>query len=145
MTSSQTNRGESVANSVELATGYISLAVSSRGLGRDVGRQFAGIEKQSVTTGKKVGQNFVAAGVQSGKGFGKSFGSSVGSTLKGALGATAILGAATKVIRFLGEANAEAVEANKVGRETARVIRTTGGAANISAKQVAETIRSHFQ
>ena len=43
---------------VELATAYVSLAVSSRGLGKDVARELAGTEGAAAAAGKRAGSRF---------------------------------------------------------------------------------------
>ena len=43
---------------IELATGYVNLVVSTRGLGRDVGRQFGAAERQAGRSGKAAGAKF---------------------------------------------------------------------------------------
>lgn len=42
---------------VELATGYITLAVETRGLARDVGKMFGGVESQAGKTGRNMGRS----------------------------------------------------------------------------------------
>jgi tape measure domain-containing protein len=45
---------------VELANAYVSLAVSSKGLGKDIVKQFGGVEKQAESTGKRAGSRLMA-------------------------------------------------------------------------------------
>lgn len=44
-----------MASGLELATAYVSLSVSTRGLGRDIAREFAGAERQAQASGKRIG------------------------------------------------------------------------------------------
>lgn len=80
-----------MAPAVELATGYVSLAVSTRGLGKGVAREFAGIERQADATGKRSGKRLgvglagalKAGGLVTGvAGIVKGFGAAVGSAGK---------------------------------------------------------------
>ena len=105
----------------ELATGYISLAVSTRGLGKDIARQFGGVEKQATKSGRTAGSRL---------------GSGILGGVKGIAAPIAGLLAADKIIKFFGDSLAEAREAQKVGAVTTQVIKATGGAAKISAGQV---------
>lgn len=41
----------------ELGVGYVTLTVSTRGLGKDLAKQFLGAEKQASKTGKRMGKN----------------------------------------------------------------------------------------
>lgn len=45
---------------VELANAYVSLAVSSKGLGKDVIKQFGGVEKEAGKTGQRAGSKLMA-------------------------------------------------------------------------------------
>lgn len=106
----------------EVASAFVSLMPSARGFGssaqRQIGPQMDGVAKTS------------------GSRFGKVFAYSSMGPLR-ALG-TAALGffAVSKVKAFFGSAISEAREAQKVSALTAQVIKSTGGAAGISAKQV---------
>lgn len=104
---------------VELATAFVSLAVSTRGLGRDVSRELGGMERQAVGTGKRMGSTLTAG---------------IGGSFKALGGMVAALGVAD----FLGGAIAEARESQKVGALTAQVIKSTGGAAKVTAGQVSD-------
>lgn len=68
--------------STELATGYISLAISTKGLGRQVAREFTGVERQADSSGKSAGSRF-----------GKGFSTAVKA---GALGAAVVGAVAAK-------------------------------------------------
>src|SRR5215216_317670 len=77
-----------MAPAVELATGYVSLAVSSRGIAKGVAREFAGVERLADSTGKRSGKRLslgMAAALKAGglvtgvAGIVKGFGAAVGS------------------------------------------------------------------
>lgn len=46
-----------MASGEELGVGYVTLTVSTRGLGKDLAKQFLGAEKQASKTGKRMGKN----------------------------------------------------------------------------------------
>lgn len=46
-----------MATGEELGVGYVTLTVSTRGLGKDLAKQFLGAEKQASKTGKRMGKN----------------------------------------------------------------------------------------
>lgn len=96
----------------EVAVSYVSLLPSAKGFGRKLDSQIGG-EVQS--SGKRLGM-----------GFGKMFAAG------GALLAAAGVGS------FLTGAIGEAREAQKVGALTTSIIKSTGGAAKISAGQIGE-------
>lgn len=106
--------------SVELATGYLSLAVSTKNMGRDIARGFQGAERYADDAGKR-----------SGKRFGGAF---KGLAVAGIAGA--IAGAGVAAVKGISGAIAEAREAEKVGKTTAQIIKSTGGAAKVSAGDV---------
>lgn len=112
---------------VELATAYISLVPSMKGVQGEVSRQFAPVSKQTEQEGKKAGSRF-SRGVKSG-------------TAKMAAGLAGAF-AAAKIVDFAGDALAEARESQKVGAVTAQVIKSTGGAAKITAGQVGDLASS---
>ena len=112
---------------VELATAYISLVPSMKGVQGEVSRQLAPVSKEADKQGKKAGGRFS-----------KAFGSSTGK-LVAAAGGLAIF---TQVTGFLKDANAEAREAQKVGAVTTQVIKSTGGAAKVTASQVGDLASS---
>lgn len=109
---------------VELAAGYVSLIPSFKG--------------GAAAISKELGPHTSRAGEDLGKETGRRFGSGFSSSLKGVVGGTVAVLAAVKVKDFLGDALGEAREAVAIGKETERVIRTTGGAANVSAAQVGD-------
>jgi hypothetical protein len=96
---------------VDVASAYVSLIPNARGFGPALSRQ----------VGPQVGK----AGTSMGAGLGKSM-------LRGFIA----IGAAVKIAQFFGDSLAEAREANAIAALTANVIKTTGGAAKVSAAQV---------
>jgi len=106
---------------VELATAYVALTVETKGLAKDVARGFAPVEKQAADTGRRAGAKFSG-------GMGAAF-KNLGGLFAGAMAGLAVKD-------FLGDALSEARESQKVGALTASVIRSTGGAAKITADQV---------
>lgn len=95
----------------EVASAYVSLLPSAKGFGSKLDGQISGDVKAS---GKRLGSHW-----------GKVFGVAAG------------LGIGAKAISFLGDSLGEAREAQQVGNRTAGVIKSMGGAANISAEGVA--------
>lgn len=73
-----------------------------------------------------------------GKTAGHTLGGSMGGAMKSAFGIAAGLGAVTAVTGLIGGAIGEAREAQKTAEQTAAVLKSTGGAAKVSAKQVDE-------
>lgn len=94
----------------EVASAYVSILPSAKGFGRSLDSQISG---DVTSSGKRLGSSW-----------GKVFGIAAG------------LGIGVKAVQFLGDSLGEAREAQKVGAQTNAVIKATGGAANISAKQV---------
>jgi SLT domain-containing protein/murein DD-endopeptidase MepM/ murein hydrolase activator NlpD len=82
------------------------------------------------------------SGDEAGKGYGKSVSSSLKSVAGKVLGALGAMFAFDKIKDFAKEAYAEARESQKVGAQTAAVIKSTGGAAKITAKQVGDLATS---
>jgi phage-related protein len=108
--------------SMEIASAYVSLLPSAKGFGSKLNSQ--------------IGGDVTKAGRTSGSRFGKVFATSTMSPIR-AIGAAALgLFAVDKVKNFLGASIGEAREAQKVSALTGQVIKTTGGAANVSAIQV---------
>jgi hypothetical protein len=106
----------------EVASAYVSLLPSAKGFGSKLSSQ--------------IGGDVTKAGRSSGNRFGKVFATASMSPIR-AFGAAALgLFAVDKVKDFFKSSIGEAREAQKVGALTAQVIKTTGGAANISAAQV---------
>jgi murein DD-endopeptidase MepM/ murein hydrolase activator NlpD len=106
--------------STELATGFVSLAVSTRGMGAQIARGFQSADQEADKAGKRAG---------------KRFGGAMGGLARaGIVGAVA--GAGIAAVKGLSTAIDEAREAQKVGATTAQIIKSTGGAAKVSAAQV---------
>lgn len=97
----------------EVASAFVSLIPSARGFGSATERQ--------------VGPELAKSGKHIGAGLGKAM-----------FGAAAAIGAGLGVTRLFSDSIGEAREAQKVGALTAQVIKTTGGVANVSAKQVSK-------
>jgi hypothetical protein len=110
--------------SVNVGTAYLEIVPSARGfagkLQGQVGSSVAGVGK---TAGDKAG---------------KSFGSAFGGRVKSIIGATAGLALGAAAVGLLKGSIAEAREAQRVGALTTQVIKTTGGAAHVTAQQVGE-------
>lgn len=79
-----------------------------------------------------IGRNFDDAGKKAGR----RFSGGLAPSFKGIAGMAAAAFAGVKVVSLFGDFITEAREAEKIGRITANAIRVTGGAANVSAKQV---------
>lgn len=103
----------------ELGVAYLSLAVSSGGVERDIRKSLGNVESDAGRAGKKSGSAF-AGGFKG---------------VLGILGGLAVLG---KTADFLRDANAEARESQKVNALTASIIKSTGGAAKVTAGQVGD-------
>jgi hypothetical protein len=87
---------------------------------------------------KGLGPELDSAGKRGGKRFGDVFARSYAGPLK-AIGAAAVgVFATAKVAGFLRDSIAEARESQKVGALTAQVIKSTGGAAKVTAAQVGD-------
>lgn len=104
---------------VDLGVAYLSVAASTGGLSKDIKGAMGGVESSMGASGKRSGGLFTGA-------------------FKGALGVLGGLAVVGKVGQFLASANAEARESIKVNALTANVIKTTGGAAKVTTKQVAD-------
>lgn len=112
-----------MANGIELATAYISLAVSGADLAPQARKEFGAVEREADKVGKSSG---------------KKFSSGIGGAVKGLGPLFAGVLAGIGVKDFLGDALGEARESQKVGALTANVIKQTGGAAKITAAQVGD-------
>lgn len=98
----------------EVGTAFVSVLPSAKGFGRSLDAQVGGdLDKSGKTSGRRWGNALKA-------------------------GAIAVAGGAALATRFLGDAIGEAREAQKVGALTNSVIKATGGAAKVSAKQVGD-------
>lgn len=85
--------------------------------------------------GEQIGEAFIAVRPNT-QGFQNELNGSVSKSIGNVAGLIAAGFAANKVKDFFGAAVAEATEAQKVSAQTAAVIKSTGGAAKISAKDV---------
>jgi phage-related protein len=106
--------------SVELATAYVSIVPSAKGMGAAIGKELGGpVEQAAGDAGKKAG-----------------------GILSSTLGKAAAIGggllAANELKNFLGSTIDAARESNKVAAQTAQVVKSTGGAANLTADQFAD-------
>jgi hypothetical protein len=97
----------------EVASAYVSLIPSAKGFASGVVKE---TDKAATTAGKS---------------FGGKFAGSVKGILGGAL-------AGLGVTKLISDSLSEAREAQKVGALTTQVIKSTGGAANVTAKQVGD-------
>jgi hypothetical protein len=107
-----------VTAGTNVGTAYLEVVPSAKG--------FAG-KLQS-----QVGGDMVKGGKAAGESYAKGFGGG----LKKLVGVAAGFVAVDKITGFLKDANAEAREAQKVGALTTQVIKSTGGAANVTATEV---------
>jgi hypothetical protein len=107
-----------MADGTEVGTAYITITPSAAGFGSKLQQQITG---EAGVAGTKAGQALGTGLTGQASGIAKSVG-----------GIFAAVGAA----RFLKGAIAEAENAARVGRLTEAVIKSTGGAAGVSAKQV---------
>lgn len=115
-----------MADGVEIATAYVSLVPSFQGAQGRIRSELEGTTNAAADR----------AGRSSGQRFGSRFTSAVRSPISklGAVVAGAF--AVDKVKDFLAGSIDEARESQKVSAQTAQVIRSTGGAAGVSANQV---------
>src|SRR4051812_32662003 len=104
----------------EVGTVFVSVVPSARGFGNVLNSQ--------------IGPAAAAAGKSGGAAYGGTFRGAVGSALKG-FGAIFAVGA---IVKGIGSVIDAGREAQKVGAATAQIIKATGGAAKISAKQVGQ-------
>lgn len=111
-----------MSEAVELATAYVNLVPSFSGIQGAITKGLGGpTEKAAADVGKRAG---------------KGMGSSLASGLKVAIGPVAAILGAAAVGGLLRESFAEAREAQKVGATTEQIIRSTGGAAKVTAADV---------
>jgi len=106
----------------EVASAYVSLMFSAKGATDQITKEVAGASAKAGTEGGRAAGKGFHAGMIPGV-------AKIGAAIGGAF-------AATKVVDFLKDSVAEARESQKVGAITANVIKSTGGAANVTAKQV---------
>lgn len=112
---------------VELATAYVSIVPSMQGISSSLTKQFAPA---------------AAAAQKSGQESGKRFGSGISSGVKGIAATIGGIFVLSKVSDFFQSAIADARESNRVGALTESVIKSTGGAAKITAAQVGDLANS---
>jgi hypothetical protein len=107
-----------MTDGIEVGRAHVAVTADARAAVRSVQQDFT---RNMPTTGKRAG-GVLSKGLLVG--------------VKGIAGPIAALFAVSKVVDFFKAANEEAREAQKVGARTTNVIKTTGGAANVTAKQV---------
>ena len=111
---------------VDVGTAYLQVVPSAKGFSANLSREIGGGMESA---GK-------SAGDSAAKGFGASFKSGIATVAKaGALGLAAVFAGG---VAFAKDAIGEAREAQKVGAVTTQIIKSTGGAAKISADQVGD-------
>lgn len=108
---------------VELATAYVALTVETRNIAKEVQQGFDPVQKIADKSGAQAGKRFSGS-------MGKMF-AGLGGLFAGAM-------AGIGVKDLLADSIAEARESQKVGALTAAVIKSTGGAAKITAEQVGD-------
>jgi hypothetical protein len=110
----------------EVGSAYVSIIPSAKGFGstlnRGIGRQ---VDQSGTTAGKRFGGRF-SGGMRPGLAL-------AGRGIAGLVGPLAVLGG----VRVLGNFVTDARESARVSALTAQAIKSTGGAANVSAKEVA--------
>jgi hypothetical protein len=120
-----------MANGIELATAYVSLAVDGSKVDAGVRKSLSGVDAQADKVGKSAGTK-MGAGISGG----------ILGSVKGLAGSFIAAFGAVKVGQaignFIGSSLDEAIEAQKVGAATDAIIKSTGAAAKVSAQQVAE-------
>jgi hypothetical protein len=119
---------------IELATAYVSLATSAKGIEGSIGQSLASAGPAAQKAGDDAGKK-ISSGIGGGA-------KQAASTFKNHIGGlAAVTGAAFgagQVLDFFGSAIGEAKESAKVSALTANVIKTTGKAAGVSADQVGD-------
>src|SRR4029453_13027647 len=110
---------------VELATAYVSLVPSARGMSSATSRELTGPTQSVAGT----------AGQKAGKAFGSKFSGAVRSIAK--VGALGLAGAAFAATKLVIDAVGAAQESRKIVAQTNAVIKSTGGVAKASASDVA--------
>lgn len=117
---------------IELATAYVSIVPSFEGGRQAIEREFSGI---GATTGKNV-TNEMADEVEKSSGKSGRLGKALGGIGKVLTGGFIAGIAGSAAADLLGGFLSEAADAEKVAAQTAAVIKSTGGAANVTADQV---------
>jgi len=109
-----------MAEGTEVGTAYVSILPSGQAFAQQLGQQLSGA---TTAAGDKVEQ-------------------SLGGAFKKVAGIAAGVFAGTKVIGFLKDSMSAAEESNKIAAQTEAVIKSTGGAANLTAKQFSDLATS---
>lgn len=107
----------------ELGVAYLSIAASTSQLSSDIKKSLGDAQSEADRSGKQSGGLFAGG-------------------FKGAIGVLGALGAAAQIAGFFRDANAEARESQKVNALTESIIKSTGGAAKITAGQIGELATS---
>jgi hypothetical protein len=111
-----------VATGVELATAYVTLAVSTRGMERDIRRQFGAVERQAGVTGRNAGRAMGGWIVSAAKSFAAPLAAAFGVAAI-ASGITGVVAAASDLEQALGGTDAV------FKKQAAGIKRTAEGAA----------------
>jgi hypothetical protein len=101
-------------------------------LARRIGEAFIRVRPDTARFGKDAQPGAKRAGQQAGK----SFGSGFSGIVKGVLGAAVVTAAFRKVTGSIVDFAQAAAEGARVDRLTNQVLKTTGGAANVTAKEI---------
>jgi hypothetical protein len=109
---------------VELATAYVSLVPSARGISSAINRELSGPTTRAASS----------AGASASKAFGGTFSKGM-KVIGGAVGGFFAFKAVT---RGIGSLIGAAEESIKIGKQTSAVLKSTGGAANVSAGGVSK-------
>lgn len=116
-----------MSNGVELATAYVSLAIEGSALSGQVSKALGQTEAVAA-----------AAAEKSGKKAGGGLGAGIVAGAKSVAGPLAALFAVDKIVGFVSEGIDGARESARVNALTEQTIKATGGAAKVSAGQVAD-------
>jgi len=119
---------------IELATAYVTLTTSAKGISDSVGKQLSPVTGEAAKVGDESGKK-IAGGITAGS---QKAAGGFKSSMKGLAGVAAGAFAVSSVTAFFGEAIEEAKESAKVSALTANIIKGTGQAAGISAEQVGD-------
>lgn len=119
---------------IELATAYVTLTTSAKGIGDSVGKQLGTVTDEAGRVGDASGKK-IAGGIKAGS---EEAAGGFKSSMKGLAGVAAGAFAVSSVTAFFSEAIEEAKESAKVSALTANIIKGTGQAAGISAEQVGD-------
>ena len=116
-----------MASGVELATAYVTLAVEGSNVAPQTRKAFGGVEAEADRSGKSAGKRM-----------GSGIGGGIAAAAKSFAGPIAAAFGAMAIGNFLKDSVAEARESQKVGAVTEQIIRSTGGAAKLTAGQVGD-------